>query len=134
MRVPISYCHGESFYVKFENNVDFDKYYACGPQVMLKYLSLFNGNGYVACPDGKYESHILTDFYRYLWYKYLSANPELVAYAKQFDKFNDMFRGKCINCQADCIEAFVKENNLFYECIKMLQNYDNQVEELLKKK
>ena len=31
-----------------ENNVDFDKYYACGPQVMLKYLSLFNGNGYVS--------------------------------------------------------------------------------------
>ena len=31
-----------------ENNVEFDKYYACGPQVMLKYLSLFNGNGYVS--------------------------------------------------------------------------------------
>lgn len=31
-----------------ESNVDFDKYYACGPQVMLKYLSLFNGNGYVS--------------------------------------------------------------------------------------
>ena len=92
----------------------------------------FNGNGYVACPDSKYEPHILTDFYRYLWYKYLSDNPELVAYAKQFDKFNDMFRGKCINCQADCVEAFVKENNLFYECIKMLQNYDNQAEEMIK--
>ena len=31
-----------------ENNVEFDKYYACGPQVMLKYLSLYNGNGYVS--------------------------------------------------------------------------------------
>lgn len=31
-----------------ENFVEFDKYYACGPQVMLKYLSLFNSNGYVS--------------------------------------------------------------------------------------
>jgi len=31
-----------------ENNVDFDKYYACGPQVMLKYLALYSTNGYVS--------------------------------------------------------------------------------------
>ncbi len=28
-----------------ENNLDFDYYYACGPLVMLKYLSLYNANG-----------------------------------------------------------------------------------------
>lgn len=31
-----------------EHSVEFDKYYACGPQVMLKYLSLYNDNGYVS--------------------------------------------------------------------------------------
>lgn len=31
-----------------ENNIDFDKYYACGPQIMLKYLKQFNDNGFVS--------------------------------------------------------------------------------------
>lgn len=31
-----------------EHNVDFDKYYACGPQVMMKYLALFSNEGYVS--------------------------------------------------------------------------------------
>ena len=31
-----------------ENHVDFDKYYACGPQVMLKYLALYSVEGYVS--------------------------------------------------------------------------------------
>ena len=31
-----------------EHQIDFDKYYACGPQVMLKYLALYSTNGYVS--------------------------------------------------------------------------------------
>ncbi len=31
-----------------EHMVEFDKYYACGPQVMLKYLALHNSEGYVS--------------------------------------------------------------------------------------
>ena len=31
-----------------EHNVEFDKYYACGPQVMLKYLAMYSLNGYVS--------------------------------------------------------------------------------------
>ena len=31
-----------------EHELDFDKYYACGPQVMLKYLALHSTNGYVS--------------------------------------------------------------------------------------
>ena len=31
-----------------EHNVEFDKYYACGPQVMLKYLALYSTSGYVS--------------------------------------------------------------------------------------
>ena len=31
-----------------ENKVDFDYYYACGPQVMLKYLSMYSTSGFVS--------------------------------------------------------------------------------------
>lgn len=31
-----------------ENNIDFDYYYACGPQIMLKYLKEFNDQGFVS--------------------------------------------------------------------------------------
>ena len=31
-----------------KHDVKFDKYFACGPQVMLKYLALYNDNGYVS--------------------------------------------------------------------------------------
>lgn len=72
---------------------------------------------YVIINNKRYDSTILTPFYRYLWYKYLRNNPDLVTYASQFDKFNDKFRGKCINCQADCVEAFVKKDKSFYNCI-----------------
>jgi dihydroorotate dehydrogenase electron transfer subunit len=31
-----------------EHEVNFDKYYACGPQVMMKYLALYSNQGYVS--------------------------------------------------------------------------------------
>ena len=31
-----------------ENNIEFDYYYSCGPQVMLKYLAQYNNNGCVS--------------------------------------------------------------------------------------
>lgn len=56
----------------------------------------------------KFPASMLTDFYRLLWIKYLDKNPELVKYARQFDEFTDMFRGKnTINCQADVIRDYI---------------------------
>lgn len=50
----------------------------------------------------------LTAYYKLLWIKYLNEHPELVEYAKQFDTFTDMFRGRnTINCQADVICEYV---------------------------
>lgn len=94
----------------------------------------FKQNG-VHCKKGEPVHHIvlfnqelspklLTPFYRYLWYKYLRNNPELVAYARQFDDFNDKFRGKSINCQADCIRAFINKDNSFYKCIHQIINLE----------
>ena len=51
----------------------------------------------------------LSSWYKYLWAVYLDNNPTLVDYAKQFDDFSDMFRGKSINCQADVIRQYVKK-------------------------
>lgn len=65
----------------------------------------------------KLSATYLTAWYRYLWYKYLTENPELVKYARQFDEFTDMFRGKAINCQADCVRAFVKKDKKFFKPI-----------------
>lgn len=56
----------------------------------------------------KLDVKYLTPLYILLWVKYLDKHPELVAFASQFDDFNDKFRGKCVNCQADVIRVYVK--------------------------
>jgi len=66
----------------------------------------------------------LTPYFKLLWVKYLDANPGLVEYAKQFDQFTDMFRGKnTLNCQADAISQYVKEGrgNIMKECEPLLR-------------
>lgn len=55
------------------------------------------------------DADFLTPWYKLLWVKYFIENPDLLAYARQFDEFEDIFRGKnTINCQADVIEEIVK--------------------------
>ncbi|WPS85526.1 macro domain-containing protein (plasmid) [Brevibacillus halotolerans] len=60
----------------------------------------------------------LTYYYKLLWMKYLDTNPQLVEYAKQFDDYSDMFRGKSKNCQADVIGQYMKEGkqSILKEC------------------
>ncbi len=36
-------------------------------------------------------------------------NIDLVKFASEYDSFSDMFRGNCINCQADVIRDYVKK-------------------------
>ena len=57
-------------------------------------------------------------FYKLLWVKYLDDNPELVEYAKTYDDFHDMFKGKSTNCQADVIKQYIKQgkNSIIEEC------------------
>ena len=58
----------------------------------------------------KFPATMLTDWYCLLWIKYLDGNPALVEYARQFDEFTDMFRGKnTINCQADVIRDYISD-------------------------
>lgn len=58
---------------------------------------------------------MLTPFYRYLWWLYFKENPELAKYARQFDNFNDKFRGRAVNCQADCVKAIASGNIDFFK-------------------
>lgn len=51
-----------------------------------------------------YPNTALTAWYNYLWLKYFEQNPELLEVLAQYDKFTDMFRGHCINCQADVMQ------------------------------
>ena len=55
------------------------------------------------------EPRFLTAYYKLLWCAYLDSRPDLVEIASAYDDFNDMFRGKAINCQADVIKQYVKQ-------------------------
>lgn len=70
----------------------------------VDHIVIFNGSLHIHL-----QPSYLTPLYRLMWCCYLDKHPELVEYAKQFDDFNDKFRGKAINCQADVIRAYVKE-------------------------
>lgn len=50
----------------------------------------------------------LTPFYKAMWLIYLDNHPNLIAHAAQFDEYNDIFKGKSINCQADVIRQYMK--------------------------
>jgi O-acetyl-ADP-ribose deacetylase (regulator of RNase III) len=66
----------------------------------------------------------LTPYYKLLWVKYLDANKGLVEYAKQFDEFTDMFRGKnTMNCQADVVAQYVKQGreSIMNECRPLIR-------------
>ena len=69
-----------------------------------------------------FPTDMLGQWYKMLWLKYLDEHPELVAYAKGFDEFTDMFRGKAINCQADAIRQYVKEGreSILRDCLPFL--------------
>lgn len=51
----------------------------------------------------------LTPWYKLLWLVYLDYHPDLVDHASTFDDYNDMYRGSCVNCQADVIRQYVKQ-------------------------
>lgn len=78
---------------------------------------------------GKYTFDIkyLTAWYNLLWTKYLDCNPDLVAYANQFDDFNDMFKGRrTVNCQADVIRSYIKKGreSMYLECAEFISLFN----------
>lgn len=74
----------------------------------------------------------VSDLYKGLWIIYFNKHPELLIYAAQFDGFNDIFRGKSINCQADVVEAMVKDKNSFINEVKCGHWYKTMTNYLVK--
>jgi len=71
----------------------------------------------------KLDIRFLTPWYKLLWIKYLDNNPELVAYAKEFDDYSDMFKGKqTVNCQADVIREYIRDKTALAGSCKELLN------------
>lgn len=75
---------------------------------------------YFICPycGKKFPPELVGDLYKGMWIVYYNKHPELVEYAKQFDSFHDMFRGKSKNCQADVIAEIVRDRDTFISNVK----------------
>ena len=81
-------------------------------------ICLFTGD---KLPAGEAEN-----LYKGIWITYLSKNTELVAYAKGFDAFHDMFCGEnTLNCQADVIAAYVEDSAGFVAGVRRSAWYQN---------
>lgn len=79
-----------------------------------------------------YPVEYLTMYYKLLWLTYLDEKPYLVKYAKRFDDFTDMFRGKnTVNCQADVIKQYVKEgrDSILDECEPFINILERDLKE-----
>jgi hypothetical protein len=67
-------------------------------------------------------------WYQLLWIKYFDQNPHLVDYLMNFDDFNDIFKGKSLNCQADIARKyrFQGREEMMNECRVLLKILDQQ--------
>ena len=68
------------------------------------------------------ELKLLSQWYELLWVKYFINNPELLAYAQSFDEYNDMFKGKALNCQSDVIRKICRHSvrYVFNDCVELV--------------
>ena len=64
---------------------------------------------YIVLDGRELNCKYLTPYCKLLWCKYLDENLGLVEYASQYDDYNDIFKGKSINCQADVIRQYIKQ-------------------------
>lgn len=80
---------------------------------------------YFVCPycGLQFPAEDISDLYYGLWIAYFKQNPELLAYAANFNDFHDMFRGKSVNCQADVIKEMVNDPNRTVARIKASRWY-----------
>lgn len=78
--------------------------------------------------NGKeYPVSMLTPFYKLLWLRYFDLNPDLVAYASQFDGFSDMFKGRALNCQANVIHQYIKvgRESVWQDCLPLWNQFSH---------
>lgn len=80
----------------------------------------------------EFSGEYVSDLYKGLWIIYFNKHPELLEYATGFDDFNDMFKGKSVNCQADVVRELVKDRDAFIEKVKSGYWYKTMVTSLRK--
>lgn len=104
----------------FGRNTNIERHYQSSKRFIDKTIIKAKGKtpDYIVLDGFIFDIKYLTPFYKLLWCKYLDENPDLVEYAKQFDDYNDIFKGKSINCQADVIRQYIKQGrgSIMTEC------------------
>ena len=83
---------------------------------------------HIICPftGDKLSADEAGNLYKGLWITYLTNHPDLIEYAKNFDGFHDIFKGKNTeNGQADVIASYVKDANAFVTEVKRSAWYQN---------
>lgn len=87
---------------------------------------------YFICPfcGERFPAEEVSNLYKGLFIVYYNKNPHLVEYARQFDGFNDIFRGKSKNCQADVIRDIVADRDKFVEEVKASYWYQTMAKTL----
>lgn len=106
-RFSAYYAYVEAFgeYASIEQH-----YQACKRAADGSHLKKGQCPDYIILNQSMLGKEFLTPWYKLLWVKYLDQHPELVAYAKTFEDFHDMFKGHhTVNCQADVIRQYVKQ-------------------------
>lgn len=83
---------------------------------------------YAQIGSKRYKLTALTPFYNWLWLKYFEQNPELLKVIAEYDVFTDMFRGHCINCQADVVQL-VHDKGI--EALREVSDFSNLEEKII---
>lgn len=87
---------------------------------------------YFVCPfcGLEFPKEEVSDLYKGLWIIYFNNHPELLEYASRFDGFNDMFKGRSSNCQADVVREMVKDKESFIDQVKSGHWYKTMAENM----
>lgn len=99
----------------FGRNTNIERHYQSSKKFYDETITKAKGlkPDYLEINGKQLDPKYLTAWYKLLWVKYLDQHKELVAYANEFDEFNDIFKGKkSINCQADVIRQYVKQGRV----------------------
>lgn len=93
--------------------------------VKMKYLRDTKGKtpDHIRIAGHKFSLDSMSQWYYFLWLKYLSENPDLVQYLSLFDDYNDIFGKPDRLCQADAIRMYMHHgyDHMTLYCRPLLQ-------------
>jgi hypothetical protein len=97
----------------------------------MDYVKTIKGKqpDYMVLGSQKYDVGLLSQWYHLLWIRHFDDNPKLVEYFGLFDDYNDIYKGKSVNCQADSIRKYIKDGreSLLAECEELNSKFKNPI-------